>query len=35
MALDGGSRALVDFQLTPPLGSSMACGKRSLRTATN
>ena len=28
MALEGGRRAFVDFQVTPPLGSSMACGRR-------
>ena len=28
MALEGGRRAFVDFQVTPPLRSSMACGRK-------
>ena len=28
MALEGGRRAFVDFQVTPPLGSSMARGRK-------
>lgn len=27
MAREGGSRALVDFHVTPPLGSSMSFGR--------
>ena len=35
MALEGGKWALVDFQVTPPLGSSMSFGRRERGTTTS